>query len=1063
MTPPLPDVRRRRRRSVFFAGAGFLWASGLAAAAGNGFVRYLPLTGLTHCVNLPASAFLVGALPGGPREINGIPFVLSANPTNAVDVSVSMKGLSEPFRNKAAFFSARSRKQYGRCTLDVPPDQYAALHLIAFSPGRPAHVPRVTVRLGYHGDGAAIMESVSAPVAPLRDGGKDGIAALPVLRVPLEASGNLQGLRAFTLEFTRDLRVHVAPPDPNEFGQVPAGPPSDAVILAATLEASPVTMAVSSDESGNVFTDAQKALFRVALVNRSEQAVKGRVVARCEGPGTLREALPGRRAWEIEQPFDLAAGESREVLLDVTPGRRGWFSCAVGLELGGRLLQRRETTFAVLAPDTRKAGEESPFGVWEFWYPHSVAPRADQIETLASLIRKGGWRHTYGGWPVLKHANATDVPEAVFEEMKRKHKFSWNLWSAPESYQRGAGWFHEAEFAEKVVPQTKRMLGLIEPWFKVLHESRSSTALIRRFSEYLGGAPYAMPEDEARKIEIQMENVRKYCLALKAVDPRVRLVLFNDYPAFVFQYLQRKFPSEAYDVVGLEGAMFLRRPERQPDWLSLLGNLHETRRAFAKLGCAKPIWTTEALYHPTAPGALDLHDQAVIAVREAMLALHLGVQRMAAAGCIKDPADDYRWSNWGSSGFCFRDPDINPKPSYAMYAWLTQVLDQAKPAGHLPPPNPAVHALAFERADGVRVVALWTARGAQRLSLKCSATPEVRDAYGNLLPAKSEGALDVTATETPLYLVGGRVESIVSAQPVEEPAEAGRLLLDFARADDFDPSRARSALLESSWDTPRILGAFDEAWVTEDGASALRLELKADADPRKLLPRYTILPLAKPIVLEGQPAALTFRVKGHAGWGRLLFEVVDAKGRVWTSCGNQYEGASNAADPEGLAFVNFEGWRTLTFPLPGMIASPDQSVYRPRNFLWWPANTPEEREIPARQEQAKADHARAREEYQAALAQHAEKLAKYESARAAAAAAGKRLPSPPKKPVEPRPPNIRNMGLCAVDYPLTLTKIMVTQRPHILYVDQELPVARPVLWLDRLGVLNTSVDSLANP
>lgn len=292
MTPWLTSCGRRGVLAL----AALLSGGNLLAAAGDGFVRYLPLTGLTHCVNLPASAFLAGTLPGGLREINGIPFVLSADPTNAVDVSVSMKGLAEPFRNKTAFFSARSRQQHGRCTLDVPTNQYAALHLVAFSPGRPAHVPRVTVRLGDHGDGAAIMENISAPVAPLREGGKDGVTALPTLRVPLDASGNLQGLRTFTLEFTRDLRVHVAPPDPNEFGQVPAGPPSDAVILAATLEASPVTMAVSSDESGNVFTDAQKAVFRVALVNRSEQAVKGRVVARCEGPGTLREALPGRRA-----------------------------------------------------------------------------------------------------------------------------------------------------------------------------------------------------------------------------------------------------------------------------------------------------------------------------------------------------------------------------------------------------------------------------------------------------------------------------------------------------------------------------------------------------------------------------------------------------------------------------------------------------------------------------------------------------------------------------------------------------------------------------------------------
>jgi hypothetical protein len=35
-----------------------------------------------------------------------------------------------------------------------------------------------------------------------------------------------------------------------------------------------------------------------------------------------------------------------------------------------------------------------------------------------------------------------------------------------------------------------------------------------------------------------------------------------------------------------------------------------------------------------------------------------------------------------------------------------------------------------------------------------------------------------------------------------------------------------------------------------------------------------------------------------------------------------------------------------------------------------------------------------------------------------------------------------------------LTKIIVTMRPHILYADTELPVRNPVIFLDRLGVLD---------
>jgi hypothetical protein len=46
------------------------------------------------------------------------------------------------------------------------------------------------------------------------------------------------------------------------------------------------------------------------------------------------------------------------------------------------------------------------------------------------------------------------------------------------------------------------------------------------------------------------------------------------------------------------------------------------------------------------------------------------------------------------------------------------------------------------------------------------------------------------------------------------------------------------------------------------------------------------------------------------------------------------------------------------------------------------------------------------------------------------------------------------MGDSPVDYPVKLTRIIVTMRPHILYVDEEIPVDNCVIYLDRLGVVD---------
>lgn len=46
-----------------------------------------------------------------------------------------------------------------------------------------------------------------------------------------------------------------------------------------------------------------------------------------------------------------------------------------------------------------------------------------------------------------------------------------------------------------------------------------------------------------------------------------------------------------------------------------------------------------------------------------------------------------------------------------------------------------------------------------------------------------------------------------------------------------------------------------------------------------------------------------------------------------------------------------------------------------------------------------------------------------------------------------------DLGGEPVDYPVRLTKIIVTMRPHILYVNEEIPVRNRVIWIDRLGIV----------
>lgn len=933
------------------------------------------------------------SLPKDFMEADDIPFrFLGGSGANAVDVS---KMPDQAIRGKKA-------KQLGLPDVaqpcEVPTEGYSALHVIAFSSVRPGTAPRLAVALGKTDTHIWVQQVVEVP--PLSGGDSpDVVSRIPVkladgksgylyhIRVPLAASADLFGIAPLGVQFTRDTSM------PMEGAAVKAmDPPSSAVVLAATIEKSPVQMQYSSGEPANVFHDTQKVVFEMQLTSRSERPISGRVYAQCAGPGTADGALPGRREWTVEQTFDLKPGQTQPVKLDVTPARRGWYSCKLGVESGGVPLLVRSTSFAVLAPDTRTAMEDSPFGVWCFWNSHAVTHDPARGEKLASLMYKGGWRWTYGGAP---GGRKTDGDSAdVYARLRRDYKITFNL-RYPKGakglhIKQGVTSFNEQRFQSDVVPwlAAARKSG-VDPSYIVLHEDRTSKAVVIRYSELLGGQPYEMPPEESQLLEKQFKYVKQFCAAMKKADPTAKICLINDYPGFAAQYMKRKFPAELFDMFGSEGAMFARQAERQPDWLCLLGQIAQWKRLQAEYGYNKPVWFTEALYHGTGPGRLTLHEQAVTTVREAMLALAGGIQRMAMCGVIVDSSDNYTRTDWGVAGYCFRDPEHNPKPSYAMYAWLTQVLDRARYAGRVEHDSTSLHALDFARPDGSHVYPIWVVRGKQKVELETEGgRAEVFDAYGNSLPVAAQGGrMTVEATDAPLYVTGTRVKSVVSHTPVETPRDPGRIIFKFDSPDQLREVKDKSAALEAAVVTmPRIKGNFQSATVQEGGTTALRVAMARDDDPRKLLPRYVEYALARPIVFKDQrPFALSVRVKGNGGWGRLLCEVVDAHGNIWTSVG------TGTCDLRGYPYVNFDGWHTMVLQMPGKYSTDERAAAWPGNAEW--GVTP-----------------------------------------------------------DPRKQTSEDAVKPSLAYPLTLTKIIITMRPRVLYADTEVPVRNPVILLDRIGV-----------
>jgi hypothetical protein len=352
------------------------------------------------------------SLARGVQLLEGTPFLIDrSSEIRAIDVKPSLSGWrDDQYRSVKTYLRAGvaqrgkvASPELNRVLLDVPANLYSAVHLLAFSRDDEKTVPRLTLRYGFTGSAAGIYADQVVQV-PAWSGSGDGtnvVAGVPVkmangksgflyhLRVPLPQSANLSGLDkdSFQIELTRDLKIRVPVPDPFEFGELPVGLPSGAVVVAATMERTPVELEYSTAEYGNVFNDTQRVVFQTRLTNDSDKSVVGRVFINAGGPGTAQETALPQKSWSVEAKYSLQPGESKTVPLDVTPDKRGWFKASVGVEADGVLVQQRDTSFAVLAPDTRRAMDDSPFGVWSFWDAHS-AIRSDEnrVDYLGSLI-----------------------------------------------------------------------------------------------------------------------------------------------------------------------------------------------------------------------------------------------------------------------------------------------------------------------------------------------------------------------------------------------------------------------------------------------------------------------------------------------------------------------------------------------------------------------------------------------------------------------------------------------------------------------------------------------------
>lgn len=886
--------------------------------------------------------------PHEPTTVGGVPFTFPARSKSAdhVDVGRSVlryrRSTDANAGDPTTMWPTIGQLDPARLRVRVPRGAYSKLWLVAASDDEPNGVPLVTARFYKPRKGWAI--DAATTVAPLASSAQDGKAqrlavkrpdgkpsGLWLVGIDLDAAAQTHELRdeqVYHLELTKVVQGFRAFPDPFYYGYYQAGLPSAVRVFAMTLERAPVEFNAHGNRPGHTYPFPERPVWQVDVVNPHDKPQQAAI--------RFDVTSPYGRTTTIERKLTVEPGRPATLNVDPAVAEFGLHAVKTTVTVGEHV-QSRTSRFVALPPDVRKAtAKNSRWGLWYWRGAHNTHP---VVEESLQLFR------AYGSF-IAGHASYED-------------RTPWRLGPTPHlAFRTTPPWAFEdpydpAEYAKYSEECGLYVANLVkkEPdmqYVSIFAEHSISLRVTHGTPPEAYGKPWYDYTDEEQK------SIRAHYLAAKAAyegvkrhAPTVKFLFGHCGPLFSLPFMKDGYPKELFDGYGLDSPQFERMAERPPRAVEC-NFMYFLNKEMKDRGYDKELVHVESYYPPSHPLALGLRESADSIVRTAVLSLANGTDRFLACWTLDDPEGAWGSQHYGCVGIIERGPEMNPKPGATTYGTLTAMLDTAQYDGWVPTGSHTAYCVRFKETPQKHVYALWTIRGARpiTLSLKTAKLPPaalaamrvvLTDEHGNQRPLPiADGRVTTELSPTPVWLtvLGTTIETAELGPPQhdEAPGEHRRLLDDFESPSFAYSVKPDERYATNSWDQPRTPAPFRGEYAESDAAGSHVLRITCDA-PRSepnLTPRYGVFEPKKPIEIPGKARALGLWVHGNSGWGRFVYEIVDAQGEIFQSVGSKDDW--NCDDTHSWSYVCFDGRRYCEFPLPGHSPGDD---YREQDTVWW--------------------------------------------------------------------------------------------------------------------------------
>ncbi len=552
---------------------------------------------------------------------------------------------------------------------------------------------------------------------------------LPVSALlPLDPDGlaAFSDLQALEFELTKEVSIYRAFPDPLFYSMHAAGLPSGVRVFAATFERSPVDVIFEPDQYGNIWTAPETPSYTATMSNRTDAEQPIRLTLATRSYDGLEET-------SVEHSVEVPARGSASVTLPLVLERYGLHTVTLGITDEYHTRVARETSLAWLHPDTRERGgwqeEHGPiFGFWDWNGSHGTPRGIPRLE----VMRRAGVESTMQS---IRTYSEEDL------EYMEKHGFQTQMlgYQLHPARMLGDDWdpSKPEEMGAEIVERMKAT-ALVEttavnkPDLAVFYaEPMIGPVSYISQPEFFGEPEYEMTEAEQARYQSFKEEFLIAARAIKAEWPQARMVFPWGIPSFPIPYLKYSPEvTELMDGPGVDVVLFERPPEmqiHQVTFASVMWQLKEAWRTHTDKPWPALMSIEGPVPSPTMPGGITEQQEADHFAR-ANLILNAGynVTRLLGFPSVAHCASFWGEQHYGG-GLLERIPLLNPKIGYVAFATQTRHLNRMNFVRTIPTENTTVFALQYEHyRTGERLHVFWTLRGERPVTLEVPADARVR-------------------------------------------------------------------------------------------------------------------------------------------------------------------------------------------------------------------------------------------------------------------------------------------------------------------------------------------------